>query len=69
MFCILYNIVKDKSGPPSEQSKPDDTVETPGTTAIVVNEEYEPVKGQNTRTYLPTCKFPLSGVNVYSTTY
>ena len=69
MCSVYFIIVKDKSGPPSEQSKPGDTVETPGTTAIVVNEEYEPVKGQNTRIYLPTCKLPLSGVNVYSTTY
>ena len=61
-MCSFFVIVKDRSGPPSEQFKPDDTVEAHGTIATVVNEEYELVKGQNACIYLHTCKFSLSGI-------
>ena len=50
-MCSFFVIVKDKSGLPSEQFNPGDTAETLGTTATVVNEEYESVKGQNTYIY------------------
>ena len=40
--------MKEKRGPFSEPPKPDDTVGPLITTATVVNEEYESVKGQNT---------------------
>ena len=62
--------VKDKSGPPSEQFKPDDTVKTHGTTATVVNEESESVKGQNTWIYIYIYVNSLyQEYDVYSTTY
>ena len=59
--------MKDESGPPSEQFKPDDTVETHGKIATVVNEEYESVKGQNAWIYLPT-SFPFIGNVMYTAT-